>query len=89
MSDTGLKRFLVLAMRKPTFDPAAAEAHLVFLADLKEQRLIEMTGPFADRSGGAYLLLAPDMATATRVVESDPLHITGSSVMTIHEWQAR
>lgn len=84
-----LHLYLVLAMRKPAFKPEAGEAHQAFLADLIGQDLLELTGPFTDGSGGAYILRAADLATAMRVAHSDPLHITGSSTLTVHEWRAR
>ncbi|MBB3227190.1 uncharacterized protein YciI [Luteibacter sp. Sphag1AF] len=89
MTTVPLNRYLVLAMRTPQFDPEAGQAHRAFIDDLTVQGLIDLTGPFADGTGGAYLLRAPDLATATALVESDPLHITASSVLTIHEWQTR
>ena len=81
--------YLVLAMRTPRFQAQAGEAHQAFLDDLVEQDLLELTGPFTDGSGGAYILRATDLATATQIAHTDPLHITGSSMLTIHEWRAR
>lgn len=81
--------YLVLAMRNPTFDPKAGEAHQAFLADLIEKNLLELTGPFTDSRGGAYLLRAHDLASATSLVETDPLHTSGSSTLTVHEWRVR
>jgi uncharacterized protein YciI len=84
-----LPLYLVLAMRTPDFQAEAGVAHQAFLEDLIEQNLLELTGPFTDRSGGAYLLRAPDLETAMQIVHSDPLHITGSSTLTVHEWRVR
>jgi uncharacterized protein YciI len=84
-----LHLYLVLAIRNPGFKPEAGEAHQAFLADLIEQDLLELTGPFTDGSGGAYILRATDLATAVQITHSDPLHITGSSTLTVHEWRAR
>ncbi|HEY4294251.1 YciI family protein [Luteibacter sp.] len=82
-----LHLYLVLAMRTPAFQADAGEAHQAFIEDLIEQDLLELTGPFTDLSGGAYILRASDMDTATQIVHSDPLHITGSSTLSIHEWR--
>ncbi|MGE7139051.1 YciI family protein [Luteibacter sp. NPDC031894] len=84
-----LHLYLVLAMRTPAFQASAGEAHQAFLEDLIEQDLLELTGPFTDGSGGAYILRAADLATATQIAHSDPLHVTGSSTLTVHEWRAR
>lgn len=83
-----MPRFLVLAMRTPDFDSAQAEAHQEFLAALRDAGVLELTGPFADGTGGAYLLQAADLATATDIAHADPLHTSGSSTLTVHEWQA-
>jgi len=81
--------YLVLAMRTPHFQAEAGEAHKAFLAALTEQGVLDATGPFTDGSGGAYLLRAADLATATELAHRDPLHITGSSTLTVHEWRVR
>lgn len=86
---TGLHLYLVLAIRTPAFEAAAGDAHKAFLTDLIEQNLLEMTGPFTDGTGGAYLLRAADLATATQIAHTDPLHVTGSSTLTVHEWRVR
>lgn len=84
-----MTRFLVLAMRQPGFDPSIGPAHTAYLDDLKLAGKLEMTGPFADKTGGAYLLLARDRAEAEALVAADPLTVSGFSRMTLHEWQAR
>ena len=81
--------YLVLAMRTPHFQAAAGEAHKAFLADLAEQGVLDATGPFTDGSGGAYLLRASDLASATELAHRDPLHTSGSSALTVHEWRMR
>lgn len=82
-----LHLYLVLAMRTDRFDPSVGDAHQAFLKDLVEQDLLELTGPFTDATGGAYLLRAPDLATARGIAHADPLHTTGSSTVTVHEWR--
>lgn len=84
-----LHLYLVLVMRTPAFQAEAGTAHQAFLADLIEQDLLEITGAFTDGTGGAYVLRATDLATATQIAQSDPLHVTGSSTLTIHEWRVR
>lgn len=81
-----LRHFLVLAMRGPGFDPAVIEPHKAWLADLGRQGRLLMTGGFADGSGGAYVLLAADLAEAQTLADTDPLHRSGASRLTVHEW---
>jgi uncharacterized protein len=88
MSD-GIPLYLVMAMRNPGFQASAGEAHQAFLKDLIERGLLDMTGPFTDGAGGAYLLRAADLETATRIAHGDPLHTSGSSTLTVHEWRVR
>lgn len=50
---------------------------------------MELSGPFGDKSGGAYLLQAVDLADATSVAEDDPAHLSGGWQITVYEWQTR
>lgn len=76
-------------MRKPEFDEAVIAPHAAFLERLREAGQLELTGGFSDRSGGAYLLRADSLAAAQALVEADPLTVSGSSVMTVYEWNTR
>ena len=90
VSDDGgasMKRYLVLAMREPAFDASVIEPHREFMAALREQGRLERSGAFSDKSGGAYVLLAPDLDAATALAHADPLHRVGASRLTIYEWQ--
>ena len=83
-------RYLVLAMRRPGFDEAVVAPHLAFLDELRARGLLAMTGGFADRSGGAYVLEnVASLAEAQALAASDPLATTGSSDLTVHEWNTR
>ena len=83
-----MKRYLVMAMRKPGFDAAVVAPHLAFLADLRAQGLIELSGGFADQSGGAYVLLAGNLDDARALADIDPLHTAGASHLSVYEWKA-
>ena len=48
-----MKRYLVLTLRTPRFDPAVIEPHYAHLATLRERGQLELSGPFSDRSGAA------------------------------------
>lgn len=81
-------RYLVIAMRTPEFQDAVVEPHIEYLAQLKKDGILELKGPFTDKSGGAYLLNAEDLESAKAIAFGDPLHTTGSSTMTVYEWNA-
>jgi uncharacterized protein YciI len=83
-----VNRYLVLLIRRPDLDPAVVPLHLQFLDDLRGQGLNEMSGPFGDKSGGAYLLRAGDLAEALKIAHRDPAHTSGGWDVTVHEWQA-
>lgn len=83
-----MNRYLILLMRRPDLDPAVVPLHRAFLDGLREQGRVELSGGFGDKSGGAYLLHAADMAEATAIVHGDPAHASGGWDITVHEWQA-
>lgn len=84
-----MNRYLVLTLRKPAFDPAVIEPHYAFLDDLRAHGQLELAGPFTDKTGGAYLLRAESMEAALAIAHADPVHVTGSSDVTVREWNAK
>ena len=62
--------------------------HYAFLDELRERGSLEQSGPFTDRSGGAYVLLADGIEEATQMAARDPLHIHDCSTVTVREWNA-
>jgi uncharacterized protein YciI len=84
-----MKRYLVMAMRKPEFNDAVVIPHLEFLDALRVAGQLEMTGGFSDKTGGAYVLQVDSLAIAQAIVDSDPLATTGSSILTVYEWNTR
>lgn len=85
-----MKRYLVMAMRKSTFDEDVIASHLQFLDELRTAGQLELTGGFSDKSGGAYVLVnVGSLEEAKAVVARDPLTVSGASEMTIHEWNTR
>ena len=83
-----MKRFLVMLMRRPQLDPAVIPLHQQFLGALREQGRNEMSGGFADKSGGAYLLRAESLEEAMAIAHSDPAHTSGGWDVTVYEWNA-
>lgn len=85
-----MTRYLVMAMRRPSFDEAVIAPHLAFLDDLRAAGQLEMTGGFSDRSGGAYVLVnVTSVEEARAIAARDPLALTGTSDLTVYEWNTR
>ncbi|MGB5939599.1 MAG: YciI family protein [Rhodanobacter sp.] len=83
-----MNRYLVLMIRRPHLDPAVVPLHLAFVQGLREAGRVELSGGFSDKSGGAYVLRAADLAEATALVHEDPAHVSGGWDITVYEWQA-
>lgn len=83
-----MNRYLVLVMRTPAFDPSLGPAHQAFLQELRARGRLELAGPFADASGGAYLMRAASLEDARADALRDPLHLHGSSTVIVREWRA-
>ena len=85
-----MTRYLVMAMRRPSFDDAVIAPHLAFLEELRAMGQLEMTGGFSDRSGGAYVLVnVSSLDEARAVAARDPLALTGTSDLTVYELNTR
>ena len=85
-----MTRYLVMAMRRPSFDDAVIAPHLAFLDELRAAGQLEMTGGFSDRSGGAYVLVnVASLEEAKAIAARDPLALTGTSDLTVYEWNTR
>lgn len=84
-----MNRYLVILIRRPQWDTAFVPAHVAFLDQLRVEGRLEISGPFGDQSGGAYLLKAPDHADAVATSRLDPACSSGGWDITVHEWQAR
>ncbi|MEU4809238.1 YciI family protein [Nocardia fluminea] len=81
------RKYLVMAERTPKFDDSVIEPHRTFLRELLAQGQLQESGGFTDGTGGAYVVLAENLTAATAIAHSDPLHTTGASDLTIHEWE--
>ncbi|BCO25968.1 hypothetical protein MIZ03_0847 [Rhodoferax lithotrophicus] len=82
-------RYLVMTVRTPQFQPSVIDAHYAFLERLRQQNQLELAGPFTDKSGGAYLIKAASLDEAKALAFSDPVHTSGSSIVTVYEWNAK
>lgn len=82
--------YLVLAMRLPGFTDAVVQPHRDFLDALRAEGRLQLTGGFADGSGGAYVLCNLDsLAQAQAIVATDPLVTMQASALSVHEWNTR
>ena len=73
-------------MRTPSFQNDMIGPHRAFLETLKHSTQVSQSGPFTDGKGGAYLLKAACQMDAENIAYSDPIYTSGSSTVTIHEW---
>ncbi|MFC4126907.1 YciI family protein [Nocardia rhizosphaerae] len=80
-------KYLVMVMRTPAFDETVIEPHREFLQRLLDTGQLVESGRFTDGSGGAYVVLAENLSAATALAHADPLHRTGASELTVHEWE--
>lgn len=82
-------RYLVTTFRTSQFKTSVIEDHYAFLDSLRQQGILELAGPFTDKSGGAYLIRAANLEEAKTLAYSDPVHTTNSSIVTVYEWNAK
>ncbi|WP_084497704.1 YciI family protein [Nocardia amamiensis] len=82
-----MNKYLVLVMRTPRFDAAVIEPHREFLKGLLERGHLVESGKFTDGTGGAYVIRAENLDAARELVFADPVHTTGSSELTVYEWE--
>ncbi len=80
--------FLIVTRRTPAFRAEVLPDHRRFLSELARQGRLELSGPFADGTGGAYLIRATSLEEAKTVAEQDPLASSGASELVVKEWQA-
>lgn len=83
-----MNRYLIVLMRRPQCDPAVVPLHREFLGTLRAQGRNELSGPFGDKSGGAYLLRAGSLDEALAIAHRDPAHVSGGWDIAVHEWLA-
>jgi uncharacterized protein YciI len=85
-----MKLYLVMAMRKPSFNQDAVAPHKAFLQALNTRGQLYLTGGFEDGSGGAYILQnVASLVQAQAIVATDPLVLQDCSQLTVHEWNTR
>lgn len=82
-------KYLVLSRRTSQFCKEVLSDHYAFLERLRETGQLECAGPFTDRSGGAYLLVARSLRDARRLALADPLHIKACSDLEVFEWDVQ
>ena len=52
----------------------------------RASQLVE-SGRFTDGTGGAYVINAESLEAAREIAFTDPVHTTGSSELTVYEWE--
>ncbi|MFE3957216.1 YciI family protein [Nocardia sp. NPDC059091] len=76
-----------MAMRTPRFDDSVIVPHKDWLTAVRERGQLVETGKFTDGSGGAYVIAAENLAAAQELIQTDPIHTTGASELTVYEWE--
>ncbi|MBK4737680.1 YciI family protein [Noviherbaspirillum pedocola] len=84
-----MSKYLVTTTRNRSFQRDMLDEHYAFLGDLRADGLLDLAGPFADGSGGAYLLNASNIDEARSIATRDPMHLLGAATVTVYEWDAR
>ncbi len=82
-------RYLVTTFRTPQFQTSVIDDHYAFLDHLRQEGKLELSGPFTDKSGGAYVIRANNLDEARALAFRDPVHTSKSSVVTVYEWNAK
>jgi uncharacterized protein len=80
-----------LAIRRMTQAPPSwrdlLPAHLAWLKDMHDTGTIIMSGPATDPRLGIYIMRAPAIAQATRIVHADPLLQSPGATVEVIEWE--
>ena len=78
---------------KPAEDiKAILPEHLTYLAEQEAAGILALAGPVADYSGvemqgeGLLVYRAETLATARKIAENDPMHLTHTREFTIRPW---
>ncbi|MFD7843177.1 YciI family protein [Nocardia sp. NPDC059764] len=82
-----MRKYLVMAMRTPRFDDSVVVPHKEWLAQVRDRGQLVETGKFTDGTGGAYVITAESLTAARELIHTDPIHTTGASELTVHEWE--
>jgi uncharacterized protein YciI len=81
--------YLIMTIRTPHFQVTVIDQHFAFLERLRKEGRLLLAGPFTDKSGGAYLIKAENLAEAKTIAFNDPVHTTKSSIVSVYEWNAK
>ncbi|MEG7334536.1 YciI family protein [Bacillus sp. 0102A] len=81
--------YLMLTTRTDQFNQEHVAGHYEFLDRLQAEKRIKMFGPFSDDTGGAYVIEAGSPEEAAKIGHEDPLVASGSSELTVKEWNLK
>ena len=77
----------ILAMKDPELNRQHRPAHLEYLAGLKAQGRVWVSGPFEQGLGGMVIYDVPSLEEARALAEADPLVRTGARALTLYAWE--
>lgn len=81
-----MKRFLFYNQRTDRWTADVLPHHLAYLEGLRAAGKIELSGGFADGSGGAVILRAESLEEAQAIAENDPITKWGTHRITVKVW---
>jgi uncharacterized protein len=77
----------ILAMKDTELNRLHRPAHLEYLAGLKAEGKVWVSGPFTDGHGGMVIYEAPSLDAARALAEADPLVSTGARTLSLYAWE--
>ncbi|HLO03428.1 MAG TPA: YciI family protein [Symbiobacteriaceae bacterium] len=83
-----MKRFLFYSQRTAQYNAEVLPAHFEYLAKLRAAGKIELSGGFADLSGGAVIIRAESLEEAQAIAANDPISKQGTHLLKVYEWKA-
>lgn len=83
-----MNRYLVITTRTHKFQEHVLEPHRHYLEILRFNSQLVLAGPFKNKPGGAYMIWANDLESATSMAQQDPIYTSESAKIAVYEWEA-
>jgi hypothetical protein len=79
---------LTIVVDRATYETYLPQ-HIAYVQQLKQQGVLLLSGPFADRTGGLVIIRANSHDEAEAIVRNDPLVSSGVDRYELREWEIR
>jgi uncharacterized protein len=76
----------LIPVEQGVMTPALIAKHTEHLRELDKQRKLVLAGPFADDPRGLIVLSCSDRRAAERIMNVDPLIVSGARTFRVHTW---